>query len=63
MVDFNRYRCRNCSHYHLNNFINTQADKCNKILNRLNELCQCVNWESSDNLVYLEQLSEKKDKV
>jgi hypothetical protein len=49
MVDFNKWRCRNCLHWHWTNFIKDAIRPCE------NSGCTCVNWESNDNLVYLEQ--------
>ena len=67
MVDFNKYRCRNCKHWHnQGNLLLAAEGKCGKFIentdpivsNRCAVYCACKNFESNDNLVYLENLSE-----
>jgi len=52
MVDFNKWRCRNCKHWHVSDFLTTRD-----LTKRdcIHSNCGCSNWESNDNLVYLEQ--------
>lgn len=58
MVDFNRYRCRNCKHWHMNPFTR-KAHTCGVYYkDRTLIQCGCENFESNDNLIYLESLSE-----
>jgi hypothetical protein len=59
MVDLNKWRCRNCKHFHL---INNRASniKCSFSydLENVKVDCHCDNFASGDNLLYLEQLYE-----
>jgi len=57
VVDFNRYRCRNCKHWHDADV--PKGQPCLYQTISMPEECQCTNWESNDNLVYLESLSER----
>jgi hypothetical protein len=52
MVDFNKWRCRNCKHWHVLDFLTTRD-----LIKRdcIHSNCGCSNWESNDNLVYLER--------
>ena len=53
MVDWNRWKCRNCLHWHHSDFKNLFKTIC------VHRSCGCNNWESNDNLFYLENKYEK----
>jgi hypothetical protein len=55
MVDFNKLRCRNCRHWHRD--YNEITIICTTRIDGI--FCGCDNWESCDNLKYLEQRYEK----
>lgn len=64
-VDENFWLCRNCKHYHTyfkekrfpeNECANVSISREHQSWN-----CKCVKWESSDNLVYLEQKYKEND--
>lgn len=63
MVNWIQWHCRNCKHFHNSP---QGIEKCLIIVNSViddngvtqNE-CGCENWESVDNLIYLEQKYEK----
>lgn len=58
MVDFRKIKCRNCKHYH-----GTVTHKyfCWAYLDdTLQGNCGCTNFESCDNLIYLEDKYEKQ---
>jgi hypothetical protein len=64
MVDFNKWRCRNCKHWHYAPSVG--IEKCLALIEMVrndngitSEECGCINWESNDNLVYLESLTLK----
>ena len=57
MVDFNKWRCRNCKHWHDADMPDDAA--CNYETIAMKGPCGCANWESNDNLVYLEMKYEK----
>ena len=60
MVDFNKYRCRNCLHWHSSFTQKIEPYRCEVKLTdgspyNGKRMCNCDNFESLDNLVYLEQ--------
>jgi hypothetical protein len=56
MVDFNRYLCRNCKHWH--DADEPKGTPCRFEQVAMKTECPCTNFESNDNLVYLEELSK-----
>jgi hypothetical protein len=56
MVDFNKLRCRNCKHWH--DAGEPKGTPCRYQTISMEEKCPCTNWESNDNLIYLESLLE-----
>lgn len=64
MVDFNNYRCRNCDHFHFVGSVElSSVGKCGRVLNiDKMDFCTCDSFESSNNLIYLEELSKKNER-
>ena len=61
MVDFRRWQCRNCKHWHVMDFETmTQTAMCRYHTETDILYCMCDNWQSSDNLKYLEDLHAKR---
>lgn len=62
MVDFNKWCCRNCKHYHtFFSGLGKPIDICanaNVVKTHESYGCKCIKWESMDNLVYLEMRSK-----
>lgn len=56
MVNFNIYRCRNCKHWH----DKEMSEQCGFETVKMSGPCLCANWQSNDNLKYLEDLNEVK---
>ncbi len=64
MIDFKQYQCRHCKHWHYNMFTQSfAAHVCYVQIPRPDATavdCGCNNWQSADNLVYLEALDAKR---
>lgn len=62
MVNFNKYRCRNCGHWHNSIWVGKCGNRPpnDPLLQVQGSSCECHNWESLDNLVYLEQKYKEK---
>ena len=65
MVDFMAWQCRNCYHWHdWESSYNSPTDICRERYYPLDgdpKSCLCSNWESIDNLVYLEMKSGQRN--
>lgn len=60
MISWNSIRCRNCAHAHVST-IDWKSVPC-PVVDVYAWACGCANWESSDNLEYLESLVDKNQK-
>jgi len=55
VVNFNAWRCRNCMHWHdWYEVAKEPTGSCKQYNYNTNITCGCDNWESNDNLRYLE---------
>lgn len=61
MINFNSWKCRNCGHWHDYDIIRHEpVALCRQQKEYSPEYCYCNDFESSDNLIYLEQIYSNK---